>query len=75
MGLYKCLIIFELHNSQHGIMIHIMKGGVGGNFGFHKLCVTLYATIIIVFKRGGGHHKGDVLWSLYDRGYKPLFIH
>ena len=52
MGLCKYLIIFEMCIFKHGNMIHNMKGGVGGNFGFHKLCVTQYATVIIVFKRG-----------------------
>ena len=30
MGLYKYLIIFRMCISQHGNMIHIMKGGGGG---------------------------------------------
>ena len=64
MGLYKCLINLEMHNSQHGNMIQHMKGGVGGNLAGGKLCVTLFTTVIIVFKRGGGHQRYDVLYCL-----------
>jgi hypothetical protein len=53
MGLYKCLNYLDLHNSQHGNMIQHMKGGVGGNLAGGKLYVTLFTTVIILFKRGG----------------------
>jgi hypothetical protein len=53
MGLYKCLIIFELCILKHDTMIHIMKGGVGGNLAGGKLCVTHFTTVHIFFKRGG----------------------
>ena len=67
MGLYKYLIIFEMCISKHAIMIHNMKGGVGGNLAGGKLCVTLFTTVIIVFKRGG-------VYIIGGRALKRLFI-
>ena len=48
-------------------MIHIMKGGVGGNLAGGKLCVIQFTTVDIVFKRGG-------VYIIGGKALKALFI-